>query len=668
MKRLNYLVAILLIAFTFSAFSQSITGIKANQKELKYLDNLYGKVIPADYSNPKAEKTQALTWENIVLNIQPVYFSLYSRSTPFVYDPISDIVMIAGVKYRYSSPTTLSQIFGEIYSKKPTAMRWDSVKIFNEADMGIANPSLAINNTTNATSVGTMNLTMLGRFAASSDSWRFSGVTYCIKTGTEVIPELSPYPDVNNPGSQYSWNIMNLKGTGNGPMSYAAGMLNVPMTPTVQYGAYGLLAINNTTQKATQSKLPTEWALSNFRASTDLQRSYNTPMEITVNKTSGNVYVAVNNIFADDENNRVPAVSSSTDQGATWSAFNRMPVSLLEDYKTSTGYELIGAYLPYNQMNGFVAWGDNNFSYVFPVFLASQDTIREIHLVEAKCINNTNWSLVKISELNGFLPWIFYASDTYPNAQDRFRITEAFLGYEIQASVTADGQYLVVKYIDQGLNQDGTGKVANFATPVPITVMNSNNEEVDATLGSLSILDIFIARRQINNNNWNVKNVTNDDVNYKATWIPPVVPAVDNIPVIWAPTAVYADQQNPFNQLPQPLRDRIVEFAFSYSYSRITEPMDVEETAGKYEFDLFGVYPNPVTDLVEFTFQLKEATNVRIEVTNALGQLVKVVYDNYTNEGLQGLNADLSDLSSGVYYYTLIAGNQRATRLMNIVR
>ena len=199
-------------------------------------------------------------------------------------------------------------------------------------------------------------------------------------------------------------------------------------------------------------------------------------------------------------------------------------------------------------------------------------------------------------------------------------------------------------------------------------MMNPNQEEVDATLGSISILDIYIARRNIDNNNWNVKNATNDDINYKATWIPPVVPAVDNIPVIWAPTAVYADPQNPFNQLPQPMRDRIVEFAFSYSYSRITEPMDVEETARNYKFDLFSVYPNPVTDLVEFTFELKEASNVRIEITNALGQLVKVVYDNYTSEGLQGFNADLSDLSSGVYYYTLIAGNQRATRLMNIVR
>jgi len=383
---------------------------------------------------------------------------------------------------------------------------------------------------------------------------------------------------------------------------------------------------------------------------------------------ANNVYVAVNNIFADDEENRVPAVSKSSDGGATWSAFNRMPVSLLEDYRTATSFELIGSYQVYNQMFGFVAWGTNNYSYFFPVFLASQDTIREIHLLEAKCMGGTNWSLVKVAEINGFLPWVFYKSDLYPNATDRFRLDLAYLGYEIQASKTADGQYLVVKYIDQGLNQDGTGKVAQFTTPVPITTLNANNEEVDATLGEISISDIYIARRNINSNNWNVKNVTDDDRNYKATWIPNIVPAVDNIPVIWQANAVYADNNNPYNRLPEPLRDKVVEFPFFYTYSRITEPMDVEENPVNYNFKLFSVYPNPVTDFAEFTFQLNEATNVRIEITNSLGQLVKVVYNSFTSEGLQGVNSDLSDLSSGVYYYTLTAGNQKATKVMNILK
>ena len=126
MKRLNYLVAVLLIAFSFNALAQSINEMKTYQKELNYVKNLYGKVVPADYTNAKTEKTQALTWESIVLCINSSYFSLYSRSTPLVYDPVSNLVMIGGIKFQYMSSTALSKIVGEIYYKQPTGMRWDS--------------------------------------------------------------------------------------------------------------------------------------------------------------------------------------------------------------------------------------------------------------------------------------------------------------------------------------------------------------------------------------------------------------------------------------------------------------------------------------------------------------------------------------------------------------
>jgi|GEM_PF-1771032 len=666
MKKLNYLVAILLIAFTFSALSQGINDMKLFQKNLDYTIKPH-KPIETSFTSSKSEKSLALTWEQIELCYQPLYFSHYSRCTPIVYDPISNLVIVAGMQSQNSGPQTLSKIMGEVYYKQPTGMRWDSTKLFNEDEMGIANPSITVNNTSGATNYANLSVTMLGRFAPAYNEWRWTGVAYAFKNASEVVAELSEYPDANNPGGQYNWFTLPMVSSGTHSQSYAASILTVGMQSSVQYGAYGFLAMDAASQTSLSSKIPNEWAVSLFRASTDLNSSYNASMEIAVDN-SNNVYVAVNNIFADDENNRIPAVSISNNSGDSWSPFNRMPASLLEEYRAVTAYEIIGPYDVYNQKNGFVAWGNNSFSYFFPVFLASQDTIREIHIVEARCMNNSTWSLWNVAELNGFTPWIFYDSDLYPNATDRFRITRANLGYEIQASKTADGQYLIVKWVDQGLNQDGTGKISNFTTPVPITMLDANNEEVDATINSMEILDIFIARRKIDNNNWKVSNVTNDNSSYKAVWIPDIVPAVDNIPIICSSTPVYQGQ-DPFNNLPLALRDRIIEFpAFFFMYSRITEPMDVEESTNNYNFNVLSVYPNPVTDLVEFTFELKEASNVRIEITNALGQLVKVVYDNYTGEGLQGFNADLSYLSSGVYYYTLTAGNNKATKLLNIVR
>jgi hypothetical protein len=348
-----------------------------------------------------------------------------------------------------------------------------------------------------------------------------------------------------------------------------------------------------------------------------------------------------------------------------------MPASLIESYAASTSFEFAGSYQPYDMKNGFIAWGTDSYSYFYPLFLASQDTIREIHLVEAKYANS-EWSLTKVAEINGFLPFVFYASDLYPNATDKFRISQinssGNMGYEIQAAMTADGQYLVVKWIDQGLNPDGSGKFAEFNPAVSVTVVNGETEQ-DATLPGMSILDIFIARRKLDNPKWHVLNATNDDRSYKATWIPSIVPDVNNIPLLAASTPTYQDQTNPFNSLPVVMRDRIIEFpAFFFTYTRVTDPMSVEETASNNSFKVFDVYPNPVTDLVEFTYELSEPGNVRLELFNSLGQSVRVIFDNHSTEGMHGINVDLSDLSSAVYYYTLTTGGNSSTKVLNVVR
>ena len=323
--------------------------------------------------------------------------------------------------------------------------------------------------------------------------------------------------------------------------------------------------------------------------------------------------------------------------------------------------------------NGFIAWGTDSYSYFYPVFLTTpDDTIREIHLVEAK-YSNSEWSLTKIADMNGFWPFVFYASDIYPDATDKFRVSQrnssANLGYEINAAMTADGQYLVVKWIDQGLNPDGSGKYAEFNPAVSYTFMNGETEQDDQLRG-MNILDIFIARRKIDNPNWHVMNATNDDRSYKATWMPSIVPDVNSIPVLAASTPVYTDQTNPFNSLPIIMRDRIIEFpAFFFTYTRITDPMSVEEnTSNNNSFKVFDVYPNPVTDLVEFTYELRESGNVRIELFNSLGQSMRVAFDNFTTEGLHAINVDLSDLSSGVYYYTLTSGGNSSTKVLNVVK
>ena len=51
------------------------------------------------------------------------------------------------------------------------------------------------------------------------------------------------------------------------------------------------------------------------------------------------------------------------------------------------------------------------------------------------------------------------------------------------------------------------------------------------------------------------------------------------------------------------------------------------------------------------------ASNVKITVYDLLGREVEVLIDNYMQAGVYALNFNAGGLSSGLYYYSLHAGN-----------
>lgn len=80
------------------------------------------------------------------------------------------------------------------------------------------------------------------------------------------------------------------------------------------------------------------------------------------------------------------------------------------------------------------------------------------------------------------------------------------------------------------------------------------------------------------------------------------------------------------------------------------------------------VYPNPVNADLHFGFNLKEnASDVRIELRNTVGQVVKVV--NLGNKVANAsINAEINvaDLADGMYIYTIIADGKTISNKVNI--
>ena len=74
-------------------------------------------------------------------------------------------------------------------------------------------------------------------------------------------------------------------------------------------------------------------------------------------------------------------------------------------------------------------------------------------------------------------------------------------------------------------------------------------------------------------------------------------------------------------------------------------------------FQLYQNYPNPFNPITTIDFNISTATNVEIQIYNLNGQLIHQYDFGYLNPGLYNYKLDSSNLTSGVYIYSLYTSN-----------
>ncbi|MEO5928391.1 MAG: T9SS type A sorting domain-containing protein, partial [Candidatus Kapaibacterium sp.] len=94
--------------------------------------------------------------------------------------------------------------------------------------------------------------------------------------------------------------------------------------------------------------------------------------------------------------------------------------------------------------------------------------------------------------------------------------------------------------------------------------------------------------------------------------------------------------------------------------------VDGEVTAGGVT--LRQSVPNPGQDLVSIGYRLPVRGDIRLELFDGNGQLVRVLDAGMRDAGEKVVSVDVSHLASGVYHYRLTGAGQTLNRTMNIVR
>lgn len=77
-------------------------------------------------------------------------------------------------------------------------------------------------------------------------------------------------------------------------------------------------------------------------------------------------------------------------------------------------------------------------------------------------------------------------------------------------------------------------------------------------------------------------------------------------------------------------------------------------------------FPNPFNGVTQFDVNLKKGADVRVDVYNVIGKLVKS--HNYTNlnKGVNTLTLDAAGLSAGMYTYSVVVGAEKVTKSMMV--
>ncbi|MBA3680776.1 MAG: T9SS type A sorting domain-containing protein [Bacteroidetes bacterium] len=226
--------------------------------------------------------------------------------------------------------------------------------------------------------------------------------------------------------------------------------------------------------------------------------------------------------------------------------------------------------------------------------------------------------------------------------------------HRIQLGRTPDGQFLTFAWVESDTNFTNGGRKYNSIPNIKTRCMSigsgTNMYQVSPT--ELNVTKVAAGTGTVNTN-----------VASRATmhYMSPVTgSAAVSGTTVDIRTPLVVTNSNPFSQLTNNTT-WYQNGKLSYVFSSITTTVNGVSENSKNSTSNSIIYPNPASNNAVLAIDLKDNSNVDVNVMNTVGQLVKTTKVQ-GQTGLNNINIDLKGLSAGIYMVNVKVDNATSTK------
>jgi len=618
--------------------TRSVASADPAKKAISSHQSAQGSLPNALSSKNPLQRSLAASPEYRVFDSLINAFSYFTGGQePFVYDAASNT--LATIKR--GADGNSNNLY--IRTSQNLGVTWSEPKlVYDAADGDARYPSMMIINRTNSTDPATL----LYYFTAPTlgpGGESFGNYVTGLADGTFNV--LTTEIDNGVDGSTWATSAKSLL-TADGSAMLVIGDLSENNLGLRRY---------STLEGTGTSSIPEQWNSSNFvdPGSADSRTAVTVGIGRDMSGSDNTIYAAIFSRFpAAEEDGLIapmPAISSSTDNGATWSNFEFIPRSVITAYGNSQGALGDSVRFIYNQAQDFMVMGPNKVSFVLNLFEINADRPDTdpflAQAVEAYRDNGV-WGIRKIADLTG--SQLNVIADLDPEASQ--------LANELQIARTADGSKLIAKWtdltqytFDADINDDGVS---------PDTLLTS---------------DVFMASRPANGTTWGTAvNVTETPIRDLVTWIPSTLPNdLSKLPMLTLRRNLNGVAVTTLQDSLTTLQAEVVEaqlVTITNIDATLASGVEEGQVTARSGMTLNALYPNPANGQASISFTTTKPGRVALDIFNVSGERVMSLYNATMESGEHTLPFSAAGLAPGAYYYRLQSNGEALTKAFTVVR